>query len=39
MNKPAFGLVFMTLDAFGRVGVFVQWNWMDGREDDARTHC
>ena len=38
MNKLAFGLVFMTPDAFGRVGVFVQWNWMDGREDDTRTH-
>ena len=33
------GLVFVALDTFGRVGVLVQWNWMDGREYRARTQC
>ena len=39
VHELAFGLVFVALDAFGRVGVLIQWDWMDGREYYARTHC
>jgi hypothetical protein len=39
VNELTFGFVFVALDTFGRVGVLIQGNWMDGCEYNARTQC
>lgn len=39
VNELAFGFVFVALDAFGRIRVLVQGNWMDGRHYNARAEC